>query len=261
MKKYIIAFMLLIVVFQSQAQQNIAKVYQTRTDIRVFRYDFLEQCLLPIPKIAEKGSIFEIIALEQGVYIVKFWQKIDTTQNEQYIDCRDFKYYFALSEKDFSEKCKRYIHRVVTFGAIFVPIKLRLGGTNGKTFDFSKDVAIGNAIGLRRSVNETKGYSVNYLFSLGITSVSLDSSTTQGYIKENRDFAAFTPSIGAVWEFQNTQLGFFTGVDLLGRGLGKKWAYQKTFSPWFSIGIGVGFQIFSKPSVASATLTWKRQSR
>lgn len=69
--------------------------------------------------------------------------------------------------------------------------------------------------------------------------------------------AAFTPALGCVFEFNQAQIGAFVGLDLLGRGINRHWIYQKNFSPWFSFGIGVGFQIFKSQQNSLNTL-WQK---
>lgn len=161
-------FLLWGLIVHAQKKAKIGKSYIVKTDIRVFQYNFLDNCLQEKAKIAPKNSIFEIIDEDTAWLIIKFWSRNDTLRSLEHIDYTDAGLYFALNKSAFLEKCMPYNPKVLTFGAVVVPIKLRLGGKNDKQFDFSKDISIGNAIGIRRMLNENKGYSINYLASIGI---------------------------------------------------------------------------------------------
>jgi len=151
--------------------------------------------------------------------------------------------YFLISVADLNYKAIKYYSTwkpMVTGGAVLLPIKLRY-----KPFDFSKDVTLGFSIGLKSRISRFNDFFLNALFSVGITSVTLDSLSTNGQY-QNSDRPAFTPAFGLVGEFNNIQFGIFTGWDKISTSENVNWIYNG--KPWLSIGFG--YTILSQQSTA-----------
>lgn len=158
---------------------------------------------------------------------------IDSTSNNKF---------YAISASDFATTCIEYKKRNgVSFGALLLPIKLRFWEKDRTRFDFSKDVTLGTSIGYKWGFNKKKSHYFNLLLGVGITSVSVDSLSSGGFVNKSTELGAFSVSVGCLFEFEKIQAGLFWGVDLMGREAGDKWVYQSM--PWLSIGIG--YQILS----------------
>lgn len=150
--------------------------------------------------------------------------------------------YFLMKQSDFESKTKKYyplsLNPSLSFGTALLPIKLRFN-----QFDYSKDFTIGPTIGSKWRASRYNENYINLLFGIGITSVTLDSATTQGTILKTSDRSAITPSVGLLFEFENNvQFGIFVGWDLLSSKEQTNWVYDK--KPWLSVGLG--YSIFNK---------------
>jgi hypothetical protein len=147
--------------------------------------------------------------------------------------------YFLIARKDIANNAsRRYSTRLAfTAGSTIVPVKVRF-----RPFDFSKDITLGPALGWKgRLGHHSKNY-FDLLFGFGITSVSLDSATTLGTIRQASDRPALTPSLGVVFEMNLTQFGFFIGQDYVSKKEFTNWQYHGDI--WFSAGLG--FTILSR---------------
>ena len=235
-------------------------VYECTTDIPVHGYDLAKGRIdTQNVQIAPIGYTFDIInaypadttTLKGRFCVIKRCIDKHKKQNKMQYQARimanntEMGYYAIRLEDVYKKVRKRYLLTACpTVGVAFVPVKVRLKITDKSRFDFSQDIMLGTSIGLRSRIDPYFNYYHTYLLSVGVTSVVADSTTTQGYIKNsNIKLAAFTPSIGSLWEFNEVQLGVFIGADWIGGDLGDKWVYQGL--PWFSVGIG--YQLFGKP--------------
>lgn len=139
----------------------------------------------------------------------------------------DFKY-FKMRQSDFETnavKIYRQWFPYFTAGTVLIPIKIRFS-----PFNFSKDFTLGPTAGLKLRLTKFTGNYMNILGSIGVTSVTLDSLSTQGKIKSASDRPAITPSIGCVFEFHNVQIGIFCGFDYISKKENVDWVYQG--KPW-----------------------------
>ncbi len=269
--KYFFSYLLLFQFLQTFAQQNTVEpyqqvkndepfVYECLTDIPVYSYDLAKGKIdTSNVQIVPLGYIFDIInanpadtnTLKTKICIIKRNVDIPQKRNKTQYQARTTSStnemgYYAIKLNDILTKVrKRYLLSTYpTVGVAFVPIKVRLKMTEKSRFDFSQDIMLGTSIGLRSRTDPYFYYYHTYLLSVGVTSVVADSSSTKGYIKNGSiKLAAFTPSIGSLWEFNDIQFGLFIGADWIGGELGDNWVHQGL--PWFSVGIG--YQLFGKP--------------
>lgn len=204
-----------------------------------------------IQKAAPAGAEFTLIGKKGDSVIIRFWiWKTDAMKKAfNYTDeSKTQRKYFLLALYDFNFKAiKRYKSwfPTITAGTVIVPVKLRF-----KQFDFSKDITIGPTVGAKfRMSNYTESF-MNVLFGFGITSVTLDSFSTKGAIKGVSDRPALTPSLGILFEFNQVQIGIFSGLDYISKKENLDWRYQG--KPWLSIGLG--YSILSR----SANVTEKK---
>jgi hypothetical protein len=243
-----------------QIKSNEPFVYECLTDIPVYGYDLARGKVdTSIIQIAPLGYTFNIInayptdtiTLKGRICVIKRCIDKHQKQSKAQYQARTMANnsemdYYAIKLNDIYTKVrKRYLLSTYpTVGVAFVPIKVRLKITDKSRFDFAQDIMLGTSIGLRSRIDPYFYYYHTYLLSVGVTSVVADSTTTQGYIKDgNTKLAAFTPSFGSLWEFNEVQFSLFIGADWIGGELGDRWVYQGL--PWFSVGIG--YQLFGKP--------------
>jgi hypothetical protein len=124
-------------------------------------------------------------------------------------------------------------------------VKVRPGNKEGKNgypiyYDFTNDVNLGLMFGYRFSPNPKKDLSFNALLGFGISSIPVDSLSTQGVIKSKGNQAALSPSLGGVVQLNKFQFGVTVGLDLMAGEAGRSWVYKRR--PW--IGIGIGYSLF-----------------
>jgi len=197
---------------------------------------------------APSKAIFTHIGNKGDSVIIRFWiWEKDQTEaiyayNYQNANSKQ-RLYFLMSSSDFENKTiRRYSLRPgFAIGTAAVPFKIR---TN--PFNFTNDIGIGPVVGVkfRLSRYSSKNF-FNVLLGFGLSSVNLDSLSTNGNVTTNSPItnpAALTLSLGGVFEFSNVQVGAFIGKDYINRNEKIDWIYQgKT---WLSIGLG--YTLFSK---------------
>lgn len=208
-----------------------------------------------IKKTAEKGDLFTIDRiLSNGDYVIRFlpWKKDTNPKNDLLYKENEENLYFILSKAEYTLSAERHEKKGnVTVGASTTLIKIRPGSgdeliTNNKggsynvPFDFANDFNLGLMFGWKHQQSKDPELAHNFLFGLGITSISVDSLTTQGFVTTKSNQAALTWSLGYVFEYNKFQIGAFTGVDLMAGEVGRNWIYRKR--PW--IGVNLGFSIF-----------------
>ncbi len=102
-------------------------------------------------------------------------------------------------------------------------------------FDFSKDISVGSTFGVKYTLNQDKQAALDFLMGVGVSSVTLDSFSTCFKTIKPQDLLAFTPSLGAVIEMGNAQVGIFVWFDFISNVNEIKygWIYQD--KPWVSV--------------------------
>jgi len=166
--------------------------------------------------VAEPGSLFTVVnKTSDDCLIIRFWEwKENKVLNFRlcFSDslCSKRKY-FLVPDKAIAECSVERFNRNPGFaaGTVLIPFKLRL-----QKFDFSKDITLGPAAGMRFRLSHFNPNYVNVLAGMGITSVTIDSHSTNGGTEESTEAPALTPSIGFVFELNNIlQAGMFCGWD------------------------------------------------
>jgi len=189
--------------------------------------------------VAEPASLFTVVnAAGEDSVIIRFWQwKENDVLNYRlcFADslCSQRKY-FVVARQDLSGRVSERFSRNPGFtaGTVLIPIKLRL-----QQFDFSKDITLGPAAGIRFRLSHFSPDYCNIIAGLGITSVTLDENSTDGYVEETTEVPALTPSLGFVFELNNAvQAGFFCGWDYVAHNENIHFVYHG--KPWISIGFG-----------------------
>lgn len=246
----------------SQTDRNVTgKFYITNVDIVVNEYDYINKSKKEDKYIVLAGTKFtamEIDTVNNGV-IIKFWyftekgdqiqkgtESIDSTQN--YISRETNGKYFLINTQVLNDSTSDYYGKDNNFvwGFTIVPFKLRFGGEN-RSFKYQTSFSMGVNAGWEHQLKRKHRQSYAILVGIAVTNVEVSPETTDNFINQSTTAGAFTPSIGAVYSYEQFQAGIFVGYDLIPGELGKKWIYGD--SPW--VGIGLGFSIFQKNKTAS----------
>jgi len=261
--KYAITVLLLCYTLIASAQEQnssgilIGNFYRTKVDMVVQQFDYIKEDTLPFRYIAKAGAKFTIIGIKNSEIIIKFWHFNDTNAQSQpekdfakegsqllYIDKSANDKHFVVKTDVLNGKAESYNGKSTSFvwGITTLPVKLRFGNSDGREFQFSSNFNIGTNAGIQWTFKGRKSQNLNLLFGVGISSVQVDSASTEGKQRESITAAAFTPSLGVVYGYERMQVGIYTGMDFTGGALSKKWVYQS--KPWLAVGIG--FALFQK---------------
>lgn len=152
--------------------------------------------------------------------------------------------FYAFAKNDFKEKFQKTTSRF-EFGTLILPLKIRFGGAKTEKnpkryFDFSSGLDVGLSFSGRFS-SELAKIRKNIVFNLSTSSIKVNKDNTNGKIEEETNVAALTPSVGFVFEFENSvQFIAIVGIDYLAGEVGKNWTYRD--QPF--LGLGMGFSIF-----------------
>lgn len=257
MKKYLFLWLSLVAgLLQAQdttpGTANISFHYKLLVEAPIFECDLTGKQLGDTIYEAPARAVFSVIGQSGSNWIIRFWVWSDDDELDKQIalnytdELRTTRKYFLLSQVDFTAKAvPRYSTRAsFSTGAIVVPIKARFS-----PFDFSTDVHIGPTVGGRFRLSPyTDSNFFNALATFGVSTVSLDSLSTSGAIRQPSDRPALTFSVGGVFEFSNAQIGFFMGFDYISRNESIGWRYQG--KPWISL--GMGYAIISRNTAQQA---------
>ncbi|PZU87013.1 MAG: hypothetical protein DI529_07655 [Chryseobacterium sp.] len=154
---------------------------------------------------------------------------------------------FFLISKDDRIKYSRFIKQKkwdITFGTITTPFKFRfspsvftnnlsLGGSANYTYKFLNDFHVGGVIGL------------------SLSSVTLDAASTNGFVTDNTERPAFTPSLHLLLGYKQINLLAGVGWDIINKNseIEKSWIYNG--KPW--LGLGLGISLFNQNSEKTST--------
>jgi len=213
--------------------------YKLLVEVPLYECTIVGERIDSILMVAEPGSVFTVInRTADDDLIIRFWEwKENNVLNFRLCfadSLRSMRKYFLVAERDI---CERAIERYnrnpgFTAGTVLIPIKLRL-----QKFDFSKDITLGSAAGVRFRLSHYSPNYVSVIAGVGITSVTIDIHSTDGYSEESSEVPALTPSIGFVFELNNVmQAGMFCGWDYISHNDDIHFLYHgKT---WLSFGLG-----------------------
>ncbi len=232
--------------------------YITTEPVVVYGYDLINGVSVPATvKIANPNLKFRQIGDVRAdanlgqVYIIQFWTITDepssiTNDNTKInVAATSSNQFYCVKSADYKEPAvkKRYktwlYNAKPNVGTLVVPIKFRPKQA-GVPFDFTTDFTLGSSFGYSFRMSH---YQPNYLSIVGVfgvTSVGVDSVTTEGFVKEpNTKLSAVTPGIGIITEISGFQIGAVIGWDIVGGTTGQNWIYNS--KPWYSFGIGYQF--------------------
>jgi hypothetical protein len=223
------------------------------------------------PLLAQSKLKFTLLKEDKDSVLIQFWAWGDTTGNKEKIATYNFN---DPSKKDikgriiqengnakvFKMSLEGFKNAIPYFnagvqrgsldwssGLVVLPVKVR----NALVRTYSKDLSLGLSGGGKWRISHRNPTYLNLLLNVGISSVSLDSVSTGGRIKQPSDRATLTTAIGLVFENHSFQFGFFYGWDRLSANdaANSNWIYNR--KPWLSFGIG--YQIFAAGNKSKKT--------
>jgi len=165
----------------------------------------------------------------------------------------DNRRYFTIGKDTLTQYCEEY-KKVKTwninYGALATTFKLRF-----RRFSFSDNLSLGGAIYYQRKMKRDTAWTWGFIGALSLSSVTLDSSTTNLHTKPllttSTSRPAFSPSVHYAITYKNIDLTVGIGWDLLSKPTSAAtatatnpeagWIYNN--KPW--LGIGIGFNLFS----------------
>ncbi|WP_295671656.1 hypothetical protein [uncultured Mucilaginibacter sp.] len=163
--------------------------------------------------------------------------------------------YFVISETDFTSVCSQYTSprsASLTFGTFTTPFKFR----PTKSL-FTSDLSLGTVAYYNLKVNEDVSYGV--AFGVSLTSVTLDSLSTNGKVKSSSDRPALTPSASFVITVKGISFTIGAGIDYINKttAVERSWVFNN--KPW--IGFGIGLNLFGATPSNNTTTPNSKQSK
>lgn len=170
----------------------------------------------------------------------------DTTSNGEISELPANLRFFIISKDQFLQYAEEYTHTSkfgFTFGTFTYPFKYR----TQKSY-FTSNLSLGSSVSGKYQWNDNN--SIGGIFSLSLSSVTLDSASTNGVVKTSTDRPALTPSLGIVYAYKSINFTVGMGWDFINRPspIEKSWIYHG--KNW--IGFGIGINLFSTVSSSSA---------
>lgn len=261
-KSILIITSLFIIIIKLEAQEAIDLFYKIKAPIQLKEsdYDGNEASLSPTIPV---GAKFTIVNTVDGGFVIRFWawgdynsdadiislvgtsEASDTKTNAYKVVTFNYDLtsgqpvtrYFKITDsqlRNFAEKLASKWEP--TYGTLILPVKLRFSPS-----DFTKDLTVSGTGGAKWNFLPSKELSLSFIAGAGISSVTVDSSNTEGNVLEESDRAALTFMGGAVIQWKALQIGVFCGADWLTRKNEDNWDYHG--KPW--LGFGIGISLFS----------------
>lgn len=169
---------------------------------------------------------------------IKFWNWDEKKYPTEHKELNSS--YFLIKKSDFDKRAIAYYNiafwfkkgsTTFTFGAATIPIKFRF-----EPATYSKDFSVGLVAGPKFRISHTREIYFDVVGGLNLTSVTVDSASTNGKTRKSMDLSAFTPTLGLVCEVQKYQFGVFAGWDLINNNADIGWKYNSRM--WLAFGIG-----------------------
>lgn len=248
--------------YTSHAQEtDKTRIYEIRSNIPVVPCDVVGNVTNSVFSVPPYRSRFAVVRYKGDSVVVRFlkWSTNDVLRKSfndttMYLESSSKRpdsavtvhRYFLVTRNDLDSNCIKVFSEglqssVFTLGLVTMPMKLRLG----KNFDFQGNLSLGTTAGAKMRISKYNPNYLNLLFGASISTVSLDSFSTNGKVigQPLTNIAVFSPSMGAVFEFGKAQAGVFYGWDILNKSTQSKYTWIYNRKPWISIGFG--FAIFS----------------
>ena len=219
------------------------RLYEFKIECPMYKCDISGNIIDSSILVAPPNAKFTLVECLSNHYVIRFTLLPNSKKiGGNFFTENDFTTYtyfiITKAQLDFKAVSIKKSNLNLLVGNIFTPIKLRF-----KPFDFAKDISVGTTFGGKYSFTEKQNTAVDGLIGIGISSLSIDSSSAQKSTNESNELLAFTSSLGLVLEFGNAQLGIFIGFDLISNTNQKKYDWIYKNKPWLSF--GVGYSLFS----------------
>lgn len=217
-------------------------------------YEFIIECPLrkcdiignPLDStiyVAPPKSKFTLIELKQDICIIRFTLLNSSKKiNQSNLPVADFSnytyFYITKAQLDFKARAITRSNLDLVVGNVITPVKLRFS-----PFDFTKDITLGSTFGVKYSFAKKQNAAVDGLLGIGVSSLTIDSTSSKGKTQQPVDLLAFSTSLGIVIEFGNAQVGAFLGFDFISNKNQNEYNWIYRNKPWVSFGLG--YSIFS----------------
>lgn len=133
----------------------------------------------------------------------------------------------------------------VQFGTFTTPFKIR--PTKSK---FTNNLSLGSSVSITHST-WWKDWTWGFIGGFSLTSVTLDSYSTNDVVKKDSDRPAYTPNVSALLAYKNINFTLGTGIDYINKNTIEDESWIFNGKPW--IGFGIGINLFSTGSADKAT--------
>lgn len=236
--------------------QDVQKFYTLTKDAPFIKCNDVGDDMGQGAEILEAGTKFNVFKVFSDTAIVVFpeW-KNNKEKNEMYVfafDTSTKKFtddpvYFKIAIADIlkyavpSEDLKGEGFIV---GVVSMPIKIRFGNGNQRFTEITSDVNLGLAAGHKFIIKGNS--SIGITLGVSISSIKMNSETTNGALTEDADISALTIPLSVIFFKGDFQAGLTFGYDIPSGNIGRNYIYRN--SPF--IGIGLGYSIF-QPSRGS----------
>ena len=220
--------------------KNLQRLYEFEVECPINRCTINGKILDSLELIAPPKAKFTLIDIRQDTCVIRFG--IFSKQGSQQERMRGYDNYsyflITKAQLDFKAKPITKSDLDIVVGNVLTPLKLRFS-----PFDFTKDISVGTTFGIKYSINQTKQTAIDAVIGVGISTLTIDSTSSKGKTISNVDLLAFTSSLGLVFEFGNAQIGIFSGFDFISNTNQSKYSWIYKNKPWVSFGLG--YSIFS----------------
>jgi hypothetical protein len=228
----------------SRAQTSaIPILYEFVIECPLRKCDIIGNTLDSTIYVAPPKSKFTLIELKQDICIIRFTLLNASKKiNQSNLPVEDFStytyFYITKAQLDFKARPITRSNLDLVVGNVITPVKLRFA-----PFDFTKDITLGSTFGVKYSFAKKQNAAVDGLLGIGVSSLTIDSTSSQGKTQQPVDLLAFSTSLGIVVEFGNAQVGAFLGFDFISNKNQNEYNWIYRNKPWISFGLG--YSIFS----------------
>lgn len=155
--------------------------------------------------------------------------------------------FFLLTATTFTTSCSEYIFQQkwdFTFGTLTTPFKFR-----HNPFLFTTNLNLGALVAYQRKF--ATNWSWGIVGGLSLSSVTLDSFSTKGFVMTNTERPAVTPTISGMIGYKNINITLGLGWDFINKTstMEESWIYAG--KRW--IGVGIGISLFNASSSSPMT--------
>lgn len=210
-----------------------------------------------------KGALYTVErVMSNGDIVIKFltWNKKRQTEQKKYnfkmlpaeatkaapLPIDNIKF-FLLSKSTFAASCSEYNFQQtwdITFGTLTTPFKFR-----HSPFLFTTNLNLGALVAFQKKF--ATNWSWGIVGGLSLSSVTLDSFSTKGFVMTNTERPAVTPTISGMIGYKNINITIGLGWDFINKpsAIEESWIYAG--KRW--IGVGVGISLFNASSSSQTT--------